>query len=46
MDYAQPAVFGRNGGCDLAMDTCGAVIKNNPLQNWYCPANRVDGEFG
>jgi hypothetical protein len=44
MDLAQPPVFGKGAGCDLAMDTCTNFMSKNPWQNYYCPAPRENSE--
>lgn len=44
LDLAQPATFGRGAGCALLQDTCSAYIEANPLQNYYCPAEREEGD--
>lgn len=36
MDLAQPPVFGKGAGCDLAMGTCANFVAKNPWQNFYC----------
>lgn len=44
MELAQPSVFGKGAGCDLLKDSCDAYTRRNPAQNFYCPAERKDGE--
>lgn len=44
MELAQPSVFGKGAGCDLLKDSCDAYTRRNPAQNFYCPAERKDGD--
>jgi hypothetical protein len=44
LDLAQPAVFGKGAGCELVKESCDAYVKQNPQQNYYCRADRKDGE--